>query len=102
MDSRLSAMWCRSPSPRTSLSSTIKAVLSGFSPMTPPKAPNRPLVSVGTFLEAEFPNEATGSPVGPNGQSPPFSVGASSAVNEVHGRSTSQPGAWSYALRTIG
>ena len=67
MDARAPVMQSWSPSPLTGPFSTIKAALPVFSPTTPPKDPNSPLVSVGTFLEAECPNEATGSSVGTNG-----------------------------------
>ena len=84
MDARPPVMRSWSPSPRTGPSSTIKTTLSVFSPVTPPKAPNNPLVSVGMFPEAEYPNDAIGSSVGSNGQRPSSSVGAFTAVNEMH------------------
>ena len=102
MDTRSPVMWSRIPSPLTDPSSSMKAALSVFSAVTPPKDQNNSLMSVGTFPEAEYPNKAGGSFLGPNGRSPPFALDASSAVNEMHGRSGSQPGRWSRALRTAG
>ena len=79
MDARPPGTRSRSPSPRTGPSSTVKAALPVSSLVTPPKAPNSPLMPVDTSPKAECPNEATDSSVVPNGQPPP-SVGASTAV----------------------
>ena len=70
----------------------MKAVLPVSTSVALPKDSNSQLVSVGTFPEAEHPNEATGSSVGPNGQNPSSSVDASTAMNEMHGCSRLQPG----------
>ena len=91
VDARPPVMRSRSPSPRTGPSSTIKVVLSLFSPVKLWKVPNSSLVSVGMFPQSECANEATGSFAGPNRQIISSSVSTSTAVNEMHERSGSQP-----------
>ena len=80
----------------------MKVALPASSLGTPSKAPNSPLVSLGMSPEVECSNEATDPSVRMNGQNPSSSVGASSVVNEMHGRLESQPRRWSRALRTAG
>ena len=91
MKSRPPVMRSRNPSPRTGPCLIMKTALPAPSPVTPPKAPNIPLASVGMPPEVEYPNEATGSSVGANGQYSSFSVGVSAAVNEIKGPRSCNP-----------
>ena len=90
-------IWFQSPSPLIGPSSISKVELPVFSLVAPPHPLKNPLVS----------NEATASPVGPNGEKlycfdGSSLVGTSTAANDVCCSSILLPGGGSLAVRTTG